>query len=142
MQVIDEIGSQEEVEAACRIGFKGIALVATAHANNLKEAMDNVALQSLFGGFQTSTVSDQTAQRSADGRKFVEQRRSAPVFKSLVELGRGSGDEWVVYEDLEGAIDMILGQDSKTKLFRCPQVKQRSSRTWSASSRFDNSLLC
>eukprot|EP00439_Symbiodinium_sp_Y106_P017259 s1516_g2.t1 len=108
--VIDEIGSQEEVEAACRIGFKGIALVATAHANNLKEAMDNVALQSLFGGFQTSTVSDQTAQRSADGRKFVEQRRSAPVFKSLVELGRGSGDEWVVYEDLEGAIDMILAR--------------------------------
>ncbi|CAE7398703.1 ycf45 [Symbiodinium sp. CCMP2456] len=108
--VIDEIGSQDEVEAACRIGFKGIALVATAHANNLKEAIDNVALQSLFGGFQTSTVSDQTAQRSADGRKFVEQRRSAPVFKSLVELGRGSGDEWVVYEDLEGAIDLILAR--------------------------------
>ncbi|CAE6970925.1 ycf45 [Symbiodinium sp. CCMP2592] len=108
--VIDEIGSQDEVEAACRIGFKGIALVATAHANNLKEAIDNVALQSLFGGFQTSTVSDQTAQRSADGRKFVEQRRSAPVFKSLVELGRGSGDEWVVYEDLEAAIDLILAR--------------------------------
>ncbi|CAE7366040.1 ycf45 [Symbiodinium natans] len=108
--VIDEIGSQEEVEAACRIGFKGISLVATAHANNLKEAMDNVALQSLFGGFQTSTVADQTAQRSADGRKFVVQRRSAPVFRSLVELGRGSGDEWVVHEDLEGAVDLILAR--------------------------------
>lgn len=67
--MIDEIGSEEEVAAACSIGFRGIKLVATAHGLNLqerqgvlelwpnsarKEAMGNRALQALFGGVEKS----------------------------------------------------------------------------------------
>ena len=47
-EVIDEIGSASEVEAACSIGFRGIVLVATAHACSLQEAMNNPTLQPLY----------------------------------------------------------------------------------------------
>ncbi|CAE8646187.1 unnamed protein product, partial [Polarella glacialis] len=79
--VIDEIGSEEEVKAAAFIGFKGVALIATAHATDLKEAMNNDVLKPLFGGWEKSTVSvsDQTALRMAGGRKFVKQRSGVCV---------------------------------------------------------------
>eukprot|EP00438_Fugacium_kawagutii_P005309 Skav231739 [mRNA] locus=scaffold638:212256:216236:- [translate_table: standard] len=48
--VIDEIGSALEVDAACSIGFRGIVLVATAHACSLQEAMNNPTLQPLWPG--------------------------------------------------------------------------------------------
>ena len=96
--VIDEIGSQDAIEAACRIGFKGIALVATAHANNLKEAIGNVALQSLFGGFQTSAESDQTAQRWSSAAVHLSSR----AWSNLAVDPTTSG--W------EGAIDLILAR--------------------------------
>ncbi|CAE7636531.1 ycf45 [Symbiodinium sp. CCMP2592] len=126
--VIDEIGSQEEVNAAGLIGFKGVSLVATAHANSLQEAMKNPGLQPLFGGLEKSTVSDQTAQRSG-GRKFVEQRRTEPVFQSLVEVGP---ETWVVHEVLADSVDQILAkQPPRTSWVQAPcspvpVVEQRS----------------
>eukprot|EP00439_Symbiodinium_sp_Y106_P083631 s3_g23.t2 len=125
--VIDEIGSPEEVQAAGLIGFKGVSLVATAHANSLQEAMKNPGLQPLFGGLEKSTVSDQTAQRSG-GRKFVEQRRAEPVFQSLVEVGP---EAWVVHEELAASVDKILARQppstSRVQAPCCPlPMEQRS----------------
>eukprot|EP00435_Cladocopium_sp_Y103_P000117 s3282_g1.t1 len=127
--VIDEIGSASEVEAACSIGFRGIVLVATAHACSLQEAMNNPTLQPLFGSFEKSTIGDEMARRTPGGRKFVEERRNEPVFQSLVELGQDAGDQWIlgearrlrtIYTDLKAAVDGILSKKSPQPMFHQP----------------------
>ncbi|CAL1140140.1 unnamed protein product [Cladocopium goreaui] len=120
--VIDEIGSASEVEAACSIGFRGIVLVATAHACSLQEAMNNPTLQALFGSFEKSTIGDEMARRTPGGRKFVEERRNEPVFQSLVELGQDAGDQWTIYTDLKAAVDDILSKKSPKPMFHQPSV--------------------
>ena len=42
--------------------FQGVSLIATAHAKNLRKAANNDFLQPLFGGLETSMVSDETAK--------------------------------------------------------------------------------
>ncbi|CAJ1402863.1 unnamed protein product [Effrenium voratum] len=122
--VIDEIGSREEVEAASSIGFRGVALVATAHARSLKDAMDNPTLQPLFGGFADSTVSDETMRRTGRG-KNLRERKGEPVFKSLVELS-DVGDQWRIYPSVADAVDATLANNPPRSVLADASFQGRS----------------
>eukprot|EP00971_Amphidinium_carterae_P307484 6110545-Amphidinium_carterae.1 len=66
--------------------------------------MGNSALNLLVGGVNSATVSDETAAR--DGRKFMQQRASRPVFDVAVELR--SQQEFIVHPNVSQSIDALL----------------------------------
>ena len=54
--VIDEIGREQEAEAARTIGERGVQLVGTAHGNTLDNLMLNPTLSDLIGGIESVTL--------------------------------------------------------------------------------------
>ena len=60
--VIDEIGTEQEAQAARTIAERGVQLVATAHGNTLENLMLNPTLSDLIGGIQTVTLGDEEAR--------------------------------------------------------------------------------
>lgn len=128
--IIDEIGTELEVLAACTITEKGVRLIGTTHGNFLENLIKNPSLSNLIGGIQYVTLSDEEAKRRGT-QKSVLERKTYPAFEILIELNERN--YWTVHEDVKTSIDSLLinklifeqvRQFSTTKHF---QIKTKSS---------------
>ena len=103
--VVDEIGTEEEAQAARTIAERGVMLIATAHGNSLENLIKNPTLSDLVGGIQSVTLGDDEAKRRAS-QKTVLEREKQPTFDVVIEiLDRNT---LAVYKDTAEAVDYIL----------------------------------
>ncbi|MCB0077795.1 MAG: AAA family ATPase [Anaerolineales bacterium] len=103
--VIDEIGREEEAQAARTIAERGVQLIGTAHGNQLDNLMMNPTLSDLVGGIASVTLSDEEARRRGT-QKSVLERRAPPTFDMVVEImDRGS---LAVHTNVAEAVDALL----------------------------------
>lgn len=103
--VVDEIGTEEEAQAARTIAERGVMLIATAHGNSLESLIKNPTLSDLVGGIQSVTLGDDEARRRAS-QKTVLEREKQPTFDIVIEiLDRNT---LAVYKDTAEAVDYIL----------------------------------
>lgn len=103
--VVDEIGTEEEAQAARTIAERGVMLIATAHGNSLENLIKNPTLSDLVGGIQSVTLGDDEARRRAS-QKTVLEREKQPTFDVVIEiLDRNT---LAVYKDTAEAVDYIL----------------------------------
>ena len=103
--VIDEIGTEQEANAARTIAERGVQLIATAHGNTLENLVMNPVLSDLVGGIESVTLGDIEARRRRT-QKTVLERRSAPTFDVLVEI-RG-WNEVAIHSDVAEVVDRML----------------------------------
>lgn len=122
--IVDEIGSEEEAQAARTIAERGVMLVATAHGGTLDNLIKNPVLSDLVGGVQAVTLGDDEARRRAS-QKTVLEREKHPTFDICVEIR----DQLTVavYPDVAEAVDHLL---RGWTLF--PQVRRVDSETGDA----------
>ncbi len=83
--VIDEIGTQEEADAARTIAERGVILIGTAHGASLENIIQNPMLSDLVGGIETVTLGDEEAKKRGT-RKSVLERAAKPTFDVCVEI--------------------------------------------------------
>ena len=108
--VIDEIGTEQEAQAARTIAERGVQLVATAHGNALANLVRNPTLSDLVGGVQAVTLGDDEARRRGS-QKAVLERAAEPTFPLAVEIH--SRSRWMVHGDVAATVDQLLrGQPS------------------------------
>lgn len=103
--IIDEIGREQEAEAARTIAERGVQLIGTAHGQTLTNLMNNPTLADLVGGIQTVTLSDEEARRRGT-QKSVLERMAPPTFDVVVEI-----QDWehlMVHPNVAEAVDAIL----------------------------------
>jgi stage III sporulation protein AA len=103
--VIDEIGTEQDANAARTIAERGVQLVATAHGNSLDNLIMNPTLSDLVGGVQAVTLGDIEARRRRT-QKTVLERKAPPTFDILVEIQ--SWNRVVVHDDVSDTVDRIL----------------------------------
>jgi len=103
--VIDEIGRQQEAEAARTIAERGVQLIGTAHGQTLENLMMNPTLSDLIGGIESVTLSDEEARRRGT-QKTVLERRAPPTFDVLVELR--DRHRVLVHHSVADAVDALL----------------------------------
>jgi len=103
--VIDEIGREQEAEAARTIAERGVQLIGTAHGNSLENLLLNPTLSDLVGGIESVTLSDEEARRRGT-QKTVLERRSPPTFDVLIEIQ--TRDRFAVHIDVAAAVDALL----------------------------------
>src|SRR6266480_5430075 len=103
--VIDEIGTEQEAQAARTIAERGVQLVATAHGNTLENLMLNPTLSDLIGGIQTVTLGDEEARRRGTQKSILE-RKAPPTFPVVVEIQ--SWDKVSIHVDVADTVDSIL----------------------------------
>ena len=103
--IVDEIGTEEEAQAARTIAERGVMLIATAHGNTLENLIKNPTLSDLVGGIQSVTLGDDEAKRRAT-QKTVLEREKQPTFDIVIEiLDRNT---LAVYKNTAEAVDYIL----------------------------------
>jgi len=103
--VIDEIGREQEAEAARTIAERGVQLIGTAHGQTLENLMMNPTLSDLIGGIESVTLSDEEARRRGT-QKTVLERRAPPTFDVLVEIRERY--KLLVHYDVAEAVDNLL----------------------------------
>ena len=103
--IIDEIGTELEAFAAQTIAERGVQLIATAHAHSLLSVLKNPVLSNLIGGVDYVTLGDEEAKRR-NVKKTIIERKGLPTFSIVIELN--TDFSWVIYEDIELAIDNYL----------------------------------
>ncbi len=103
--VIDEIGREQEAQAARTIAERGVQLVGTAHGNSLENLLINPTLSDLVGGIESVTLSDEEARRRGT-QKSVLERRAPPTFDVLIELQ--DRQRMAVHHSVSAAVDAIL----------------------------------
>lgn len=103
--VIDEIGREQEAEAARTIAERGVQLIGTAHGQTLENLMMNPMLSDLIGGIESVTLSDEEARRRGT-QKTVLERRAPPTFDVLVEIRERN--RLLVHPDVSEAVDALL----------------------------------
>ncbi|MFH0702931.1 MAG: AAA family ATPase [bacterium] len=103
--IVDEIGTEQEAQAARTIAERGVMLIATAHGNTLENLIKNPTLSDLVGGIKSVTLSDNEARRRAT-QKTVLEREKQPTFDIVVEIVDRS--TLSVYPDVSEAVDHIL----------------------------------
>ncbi len=103
--VIDEIGRQQEAEAARTIAERGVQLIGTAHGLTLENLMMNPTLSDLVGGIESVTLSDEEARRRGT-QKTVLERRAPPTFDVLIEIR--DRHRLLVHHDVSEAVDALL----------------------------------
>src|SRR5437588_5874530 len=103
--VIDEIGTEQEAQAARTIAERGVQLVATAHGNTLDNLMMNPTLADLVGGIQTVTLGDEEARRRGTQKSILE-RKAPPTFDVVVEIQHW--DRVAVHENVAEVVDELL----------------------------------
>ena len=109
VMVIDEIGRKSEVQAALTCKNRGVCMVASAHGN-LHTLIENPPLSGLLGGIERVIVTDANAGPKL--KKLQRQRRSPPIFDMIVELRNNQHDELRIVQDVDDAVDEILGGGS------------------------------
>ena len=105
--VIDEIGREQEAEAARTIAERGVQLIGTAHGQTIENLMINPTLNDLIGGIESVTLSDEEARRRGT-QKTVLERRSPPTFDVLVEIR--DRHRLLVHHNVSEAVDALLRQ--------------------------------
>lgn len=103
--VIDEIGREQEAEAARTINERGVQLVGTAHGRTLENLLLNPTLSDLVGGIESVTLSDEEARRRRT-QKTVLERRSPPTFDVLIEIQ--DRQQLVIHKDVAASVDAML----------------------------------
>lgn len=103
--VVDEIGTEEEAQAARTIAERGVMLIATAHGNTLENLIKNPTLSDLVGSIQSVTLGDDEAKRRGC-QKTVLEREKQPTFDIVIEII--DRDTLAVYKDTSEAVDYIL----------------------------------
>ncbi len=103
--VIDEIGREQEAEAARTIAERGVQLIGTAHGQTLENLMMNPTLSDLIGGIESVTLSDEEARRRGT-QKTVLERRAPPTFDVLIEIRERH--KLLVHHDVSEAVDALL----------------------------------
>ena len=103
--VIDEIGRQQEAEAARTINERGVQLIGTAHGNTLENLLLNPTLSDLVGGIESVTLSDEEARRRGT-QKTVLERRAPPTFDVLIEIHERQ--RLLVHRDVTDSVDRML----------------------------------
>lgn len=103
--IIDEMGTQQEAEAARTIAERGVQLIATAHGTTLDNLILNPTLSDLVGGVQTVTLGDDEARRRGT-QKTIPERKAPPTFDIVVEIQ--SWDKVAVHQDVAQMVDTWL----------------------------------
>lgn len=103
--VIDEIGNEEEAQAARTIAERGVQLIGTAHGGSLENLMLNPSLCDLIGGIQAVTLSDDEARRRGT-QKTVLERKAPPTFDVVIELL--DFNRLAVHNDVQKTVDLLL----------------------------------
>ncbi len=103
--VVDEIGTEEEAQAARTIAERGVMLIATAHGNTLDNLIKNPALSDLVGGVSSVTLGDDEAKRRGS-QKTVLEREKQPTFDIVIEII--DRNTLAVYKNTAEAVDYIL----------------------------------
>ncbi len=103
--IVDEIGTEEEAQAARTIAERGVMLIATAHGNTLENLVKNPTLSDLSGGVSSVTLGDNEARRRGS-QKTVLEREKLPTFDIVVEIR--DRNTLAVYSDAAGAVDHLL----------------------------------
>ncbi|HEY8498781.1 MAG TPA: R3H domain-containing nucleic acid-binding protein [Limnochordales bacterium] len=116
--VIDEIGTEQEAQAARTIAERGVQLVATAHGNTLDNLVLNPTLSDLVGGIQAVTLSDEEAKRRGT-QKTVLERKAPPTFDVVVEIH--DRDRLAIHHDVATTVDLMLRGIEPT-----PEVRVRA----------------
>ena len=103
--VIDEIGREQEAQAARTINERGVQLIGTAHGRTLENLLLNPTLSDLIGGIESVTLSDEEARRRGT-QKTVLERRAPPTFDVLVEIQERQ--KVLVHRDVAASVDAML----------------------------------
>lgn len=103
--VVDEIGTEEEAQAARTIAERGVMLIATAHGNTLENLIKNPTLSDLVGSIQSVTLGDDEAKRR-QSQKTVLEREKQPTFDIVIEII--DRNTLAVYKNTAEAVDYIL----------------------------------
>ena len=103
--IIDEIGREQEAQAARTINERGVQLIGTAHGNSLENLLLNPTLSDLIGGIESVTLSDEEARRRGT-QKTVLERRAPPTFDVLIEIQ--ARQRLAVHKDVAASVDAIL----------------------------------
>ncbi|KAJ3166761.1 Uncharacterized protein HDU88_003245 [Geranomyces variabilis] len=108
--VVDELSTAKEAEQAIQARRSNVSLVATIHGD-LKEFTANKNLQELAGKIRESTVLDVKAASASFGwQKSFRQREQPSTFDVMIEIVRRN--HWIIYHDVDAAIDACLGMTS------------------------------
>lgn len=103
--VVDEIGTEDEAQAARTIAERGVMLIATAHGNSLDNLIKNPALSDLVGGVSSVTLGDDEAKRRGS-QKTVLEREKQPTFDVVIEII--DRNTLAVYKNTAEAVDYKL----------------------------------
>ena len=103
--IIDEMGTEQEAEAARTIAERGVQLIATAHGNTLENILLNPTLSDLIGGVQTVILGDEEARRRRT-QKTVQERKLPPTFDVVVEIR--DREHLAVHLDVAKVVDDML----------------------------------
>ena len=106
--VVDEIGTEAESEAARTIAERGVQILATAHGGNLANLLKNPTLNTLLGGIQSVTLSDEEAFRRGTNKTVLE-RIFPPTFDVLVECK--DRETFIIHKPLSEVVDNTLQGD-------------------------------
>ena len=112
--IIDEIGRQQEVNAARTVKQRGVRIVASAHGD-LRSLVGSPDLVSLVGGLKQVTVGDDMANMLSKRKnaspgfsKLKTERAAAPPFDVFIEIGREDRHKWRIITNTTRAVDCIL----------------------------------
>lgn len=103
--IIDEIGTEQETQAARTIAERGVMLIGTAHGNALDNLLKNPVMVDLVGGIQTVTLGDDEARRRGS-QKTVLERSAQPTFEVCVEIL--DRQTLAVHQNVGEAVDQLL----------------------------------
>ncbi len=103
--VIDEIGREQEAQAARTINERGVQLIGTAHGRTVENLLLNPTLSDLIGGIESVTLSDEEARRRGT-QKTVLERRAPPTFDVLIEIQERQ--KVLVHRDVAASVDAML----------------------------------
>src|SRR3989338_7836857 len=87
--IVDEIGTQAEVDAAKTIAQRGVSIIATAHGFSIHSLLKNPDLVPLLGVIQPVILSDKLMmernknEKSTEMKKTVLERKGAATFQML-----------------------------------------------------------
>ncbi|KAL6997385.1 hypothetical protein U1Q18_007511 [Sarracenia purpurea var. burkii] len=102
--IVDEIGTEAEVQACRSIAERGIMLIGTAHGERLENIVKNPILSFLIGGLEAVTLGDQEAG-TRKCKKSILERKAPPTFPFLVEMRERY--YWVTHRT-ERSVDLLL----------------------------------
>ena len=124
--VVDEIGTEEEAQAARTIAERGVMLIATAHGNTLDNLIKNPTLSDLVGGVSSVTLGDDEAKRRGS-QKTVLEREKQPTFDIVIEII--DRNTLAVYKNTAEAVDYILrGWPIRPEIRKVDQVYENKSK--------------